>query len=168
MKQIIRGLGILIGFGILLNFQTKPKNTIVKNGLEVTWKHKGDRVHFTMKAPTSGWVAIGFNSQSGTKGTYLIMGKVENKKATVVEYYTLSPGNYKPIKSLGDKIEVEEVSGVQKGNTTQLKFSLPVKSASKYKRDLSRGNTYFLLLAYSSEDDFQHHSRMRTEVKINL
>ena len=170
MKKIAKGIITILGLGFILNFTSEisDNNVIKKNGMKVTWKYKNDRIHFTMSAPTKGWVAIGFNSQSGTKGTYLIMGKVENKKSTVTEYYTLSPGNYKPINVLGDSIEVKDVSGSEKKKFTQLKFSLPISSLSKYKRDLSKGKSYYLLLAFSESDDFEHHSRMRTEMKINL
>jgi hypothetical protein len=164
MKIYIAGLLALI----FMNFNGEHKKRIYENGMEVTWEFKNDRIDFTMSAPTAGWVAIGFNEQSDITGTYLIMGNVKNNKPQVVEYYTLSPGKYKSISELGGKVEVNNINGNENNENTKLQFSLPIKSSCQYKRDLTKGKKYFLVIAYSRSDDFQHHSMMRTSLKIEL
>ena len=54
-----------------------------------------------MKAPTDGWIAVGFNTHSGIKGAYLLMGNIINKKVNLIEHYTISPGKYSAISKLG-------------------------------------------------------------------
>lgn len=142
--------------------------TVSKNGLTVTWKYVEDRIYFDMQAPTDGWVAIGFNTGSGMTGAYLLMGRVTKGKAEVVEHYTTSPGNYKPITVHGAEAQVADVSGIEKGKNSQLSFSLPVNAMSKYQRDLSPGSNYTCILAFSRDDDFQHHSMMRTSAEVEL
>ncbi len=143
-------------------------NTITKNNMTVSWRFHEDRIHFEMSAPTTGWVTIGFNTHSGTKGAYLLMGNIVEGKPAVVEHYTLSPGNYQPIESLGESPQVSDIAGVERANSSTLKFSLPVKSANQYQRELAKGLNYTMIIAYSQEDDFQHHSMMRTSVDITL
>jgi hypothetical protein len=63
---------------------------------------------------------------------------------------------------------IENMEGYEKNNTTKIKFSLPIISNNKYAKNLNKGNDYFLLMAFSQEDDFQHHSIMRTATKITL
>jgi hypothetical protein len=146
----------------------KPMKSIIKNGMEVNWQYKGDRVFFEMKAPTDGWVAIGFNNSESTTGNYLIMGNVINAKTTVTEHYTLSPGNYKTFNELKVNNSVADIWGTETNKGTILKFSLPIIAVNKYARNLNEGSQYELLIAFSQEDDFQHHSTMRTSVKTSL
>lgn len=80
-------------FGLLLsNFQAW--NTVSKNGMEVSWEHVGDRTHFSVKAPTKGWVAIGFNKKSDLKGTFLIMCRIVDSVVDVEPHYIFGPGDY--------------------------------------------------------------------------
>ena len=144
------------------------KRSVTKNGVEVTWYFEGESVCFEMSAPTQGWVTIGFHPSQQIQGAYLLMGHVVNGKAEVVEHYTLKPGMYRPIHELGGQPQVYGVTGKQTEQRTELSFSLPLKAGSKYQRPLNPDWEYFMTLAYSAEDDFQHHSRMRTSVFIKL
>jgi hypothetical protein len=148
--------------------QQKNMQTISQNGMIVTWYHQNERIYFGISAPTEGWVAIGFNFSDDIKGTYLLMGNVINDKPNVVEHYTVSAGNYKPIKAFAVPSQVQHIEGVENNNNTVLNFSVPVKAKSKYQKDLSPGLKYVLHIAYSREDDFQHHSMMRSTVNISL
>lgn len=142
--------------------------SIVKNDMEVSWHYLGDRIHFTMSAPTAGWVTIGFNTSTSMTGAYLLMGRVRANKAEVLEHYTISPGNYKSFPELKTPSFIADVQGEQDSEKTTLKFSVPIKALNKYQKDLSKGLSYHLILAYSQEDDFQHHSIMRSSINITL
>lgn len=143
-------------------------SVVEKNDMMVTWWHEDDRIFFEMRAPTDGWVAIGFNSTENVEGAYLLMGSVQYDVTEVVEHYTISPGNYKPITELGAEAQLDDVFGTQTDSLTTIEFSVPVTAFSDYQKDLSVGNTYVMILAYSQEDDFQHHSIMRTSVDVEL
>jgi hypothetical protein len=165
-KLIIIALGTLPFF--TCRAQQKNMQTIAQGGMTVTWHHQNERIYFEMTAPTEGWVAIGFNFSDDITDTYLLMGNVVTNTPTVAEYYTVSTGNYKPITAFAVPPQVQHVTGLEGKNNTQLNFSVPVKAISKYQKDLLPGMEYVLHIAYSREDDFQHHSMMRTAVKIKL
>ena len=149
--------------------QTKmPENEISKNGMTVSWKFDQGHIFLTIVAPTTGWVAIGFNTTQSLTGTYLVMARVSQGEVEVVEHYTSAPGNYSSIKELGGKILVCNASGTQYIGQTKVSFSLPEGIRTTYQKKMSQGLEYHLLLAYSGEDDFQHHSAMRTSTKIKL
>jgi hypothetical protein len=148
--------------------QNTAEKEIVKNKMKVSWHYEGDRIFFEMSAPTDGWVTIGFNTTSGIKDAYLLMGNVVKGELQVVEHYTLSPGNYKTINSLGEASQVKDIKGEENSNRTTLNFSLPIKAKSKYQKELSEGTEYTLIMAYSQEDDFEHHSIMRTSANVEL
>lgn len=136
--------------------------------MTVSWSYHQDYIQIEMIAPTDGWVGIGFNTQSEITGTYLILGKMVQGKAEIVEHYTLSPGDYKSLTQLGVAAAVSDAEGSEVGQTTMLKFSLPLTPASKYQKELQSGSHYYLTMAYSREDDFQHHSIMRTTTIVDL
>ena len=159
---------LLMGYCFHANAQNTYPKTVSKNNIKISWHFEKDRIYFEMSAPTDGWVTIGFNTTAGTKGAYLLMGNIVDSKASVVEHYTLSPGNYKTIESLGEVPQVSDVSGSEISSYTRLKFSLPLKSTSDYQKDLMVGTEYTMIIAYSREDDFQHHSTMRTAIDISL
>jgi len=150
------------------SIQSINAQKIQKNDMFVEWNYQEDKIEFEIKSPTKGWLAIGFSESSSLKGTYLVMGNVIDENVNVVEHYTLKPGLYKPITELGGSAEAIIVSGIESNNNTTIKFLLPIASDSKFKKHLTKGATYNLLMAYSLEDDFQHHSIMRTSVKIKL
>lgn len=163
---------LIFGISFLaLSAQTEQRQKtkmLSKNGMRVKWHYENHKIFFEMKAPTNGWVTIGFNTSENLTGAYLLMGRIINKKAEIVEHYTSSPGNYSPIASLGGEIKVSEVEGQQKNGETFLQFSLPVLAKDTYRKNLSQGKEYVMILAYSQEDDFQHHSIMRTSIQVEL
>lgn len=160
-------LFLLAAYSSLI-IQENEKKTIQKNGMTVSWYYSQDRIFFEMNAPTNGWITIGFNTSSGTKDAYLLMGNIQQDRTELVEHYTLNPGNYKPITTLNAKAQVKDIEGEEIGKQTTLQFSLPIKAFSQYQKDLKPGLEYNMILAYSREDDFQHHSMMRTSLPIKL
>jgi hypothetical protein len=145
---------------------TEPKK-VVESGMTISWRYEGNRVFFEMQAPTTGWVAIGFNKGESITGTWWLMGRVVNGRAEVVEHYTVSPGNYPTVTSLGEQPQVAAVQGSET-NSTQLSFSLPLVAGHRYAQSLAAGTPLVMHIAYSREDDFKHHSMMRTTVLIKL
>lgn len=149
----------------LLPFQ---ENRISKSGMELQWSYIQDQIHFKIKAPSDGWLAIGFNPNEGITDSYLLMARVIDGRVEVVEHYTLSPGNYKSLEKLGGQSLVQNQKGWEKESSTEVEFSIPINAQTKYRYDLSPGKEYKLILAYSREDDFKHHSMMRTSTNIKL
>lgn len=143
-------------------------NEVHKNSIIVRWEIMEEHIHFEMEAPTDGWVAIGLNEEPSLAGTYLLMGRIRNGKAEVVEHYTEKPGSYKPLAAYGLTPTPFDVSGGENTRKTRLSFSVPIQKVSKYHKQLLTGTEWTLLMAYSLSDDFQHHSIMRTSMKIKL
>lgn len=143
-------------------------NRVEENGMIVSWSYEGDRIWFEMEAPTTGWVAIGLNEKPALPGSYLLMGRIASGRTEVVEHYTLALGDYQPLSALGAEITIETVSGQEVQGISQIRFSLPLSPGNSYAKELSAGFAYTMHMAYSREDDFQHHSMMRTAIKVKL
>ncbi|MEQ9301728.1 MAG: DOMON domain-containing protein [Cyclobacteriaceae bacterium] len=147
---------------------TSGHGTIIKQQLQVNWRASDGQVHFDLTAPTAGWVAIGLNSGDELTGTYLIMTRVVEGQAEVVEHKVMSPGVYRPFHELGAETAVSNVHGSERKGNTTVSFSLPELNASPLAMPMQEGQSYMLLMAYSISDDFQHHSIMRTSEVIQF
>lgn len=154
-------------FFLSANAQKKNSmNKVEKNGMQVKWKWEGETLCFQVFAPKDGWVAIGLNSKSGLTGTNLIMGYVKDSNIKIQDRYVLKPGNHQAIKSLGGEDILMEKNGFEDKNGTTISFKIPAQPNDEFHQNIQKGKKYFMLLAYSREDDFGHHSMMRTEVTI--
>ncbi|MEL6924411.1 MAG: DOMON domain-containing protein [Bacteroidota bacterium] len=164
-------LAIIFCYGLLVNNSQhfSPTKTIEKNGMQVSWQLRGDYLEVEVFGPTDGWVAIGFNEKSGLKGTNLIMANVVDGKATVADHYIVGVGDPRKIKDLdGGRAHIDQVSGSEGSEGTSVKFRIYRKAKDPYHFDLMQQRQYYMLLAYSQADEFEHHSIMRTETRIEL
>ncbi len=168
--KLITTVILFLNLMISTTIESMQHNQVItRNKMTVSWSFSNDRVFFETSAPTEGWIAIGFNTQTSITNTYLIMGVIDsNNKVVVQEHYVISPGNYKSFEALGAKISVKNIESEQQQHVTRLRFSLPIKAIGQYKRSLKQGEEYVMTMAFSREKDFQHHSIMRTSAKIKL
>jgi len=158
-----------INFSNEMTLSNSKTKTITEQGMTVSWQFSDDCIHFTLEAPTLGWVAIGFNESPDLSDTYLIMGRVNDQAVSVWEHYVYRPGDYTPFSVIGEDTQIFEANGEEKNGKTRIRFKLPLSSSSsRYRKPIAPGSQYHLLMAYSREDDFQHHSMMRTTVHITL
>ncbi|NJM94214.1 MAG: hypothetical protein HC842_05730 [Cytophagales bacterium] len=70
--------------------------TIESGPMTASWHYAEGRIYLEMSAPTTGWVAVGFNQSDQLSGAYLLMGRVRGQQAEVVEHFTSAPGSYSP------------------------------------------------------------------------
>jgi DOMON domain len=162
---------LLFALGMCLSglfLSDRSQHSIEVNGMKVHWSTVGRDIAFELSAPTTGWIAIGFNETESLAGTYLVMARVRAGVAAVVEYKTLAPGDYRPITALGGRASVVVIGGAEQGNSTSVRFRIPQLVTDGFHKQLLPSSKWRLLVAYSREDDFQHHSMMRTNVEINL
>lgn len=166
MKLKLIFMATLYGCSAFTN--TVERTEKVMNRMAVRWEIQGDKISFELSSPEHGWVAIGFNDENGMAGTHLIMASVKDNKVVAKDFYVKSPGNYAAITDLGGKGIVYDAEGYEGFSGTQVKFTLPLNHEAIYYLPLQQGKEYHLLMAYSMEDDFDHHSIMRTSTTIKL
>ncbi len=148
--------------------QQKDFKTTTVNGMTFQWRFDKNHLHCQATAPTKGWIAIGFNTKNELSGTNLIMGAVEQDYVTIDDRFIVKPGEHKSIIDLGGSEAVMHRSGKEENGTTTISFFIPVTVNDKFHHNLYEGKEYYVLMAFSQEDDFQHHSIMRTTIKIKL
>lgn len=162
---------LLYGFAVTLPLKTNDQETlmsITEKGMKVSWTHEKSFVRFELSAPTNGWVAIGFNEKTGLTDTYLIMARIRDGFAEVTEHRVFKPGHYVPVMELDGKPMIFDCAGIEADGKTIVSFSVPTGLGGEYQKDLSPNLDYYLTMAFSQSDDFQHHSIMRTQQKVKL
>jgi len=169
-KNIVMRVHLLLGICLanLSLAQSSDVNSVTKNEMQVSWSHSNESIEFIMRAPTTGWVTIGFNDKDEITNAYLLMGRIVGDKAELMEHYTVSPGKYKSLLEMGESSSIQYVKGTEADHNTSITFSLPQQARNKYGKNLTKEMTYYLIMAYSVSDDFQHHSSMRTSLQVQL
>ena len=138
-------------------------------GMDITWKHSSNNtITFTATAPDDGWVALGFNDKDDIVNSNLIMVSVQDELTISEEFYVMGAGDPRPVYSVGSSVQHKVMPGSENGEKTTISFSMPTTKIDDKHYSLQKGDTIWLICAYSMEDEFNHHSRMRKHVKITL
>lgn len=74
------------------------------------------------------------------------------------EFYVMGMGNPKPITEIGSSVEHRVIAGNELEGKTMISFSMPVEKTDDKHYSLKKGDTIWLICAYSMEDEFDHHS----------
>jgi hypothetical protein len=123
-----------------------------------------------LAAPTKGWVAVGFNPESGEDmgGANLIIGLVKAGKAEVLDHYGTMKEKHKDDEKIGGQTDVSNVSGSEAKGTTELEFTIPLDSGDAKDKPLSLENDNTVLLAYGKSDEIVLKHRFRAILRLNL
>lgn len=146
---------------------SRGENIVEDSGVKFQWHHKDGRLFGTLSAPTTGWIAVGFNETSGLNNMRFIMAAVSTKPIRVEEHLTRSP-RHTNVKELGIASSLADVGGNWDENHSTLNFSLSHIFAGRPSLTLSPGEKTHLMLAWSHETDFDHHSAWRRHYPITL
>jgi hypothetical protein len=136
------------------------------DGVIFDWRHSDDRLHGTLMAPTRGWIAVGFNMSRSLNGTRFVIA-VTRQKPTAEMHVALIP-EHPTIGSLGGQSGLADVFGRHNDTQSTVKFSLPHFNAAPFALELSPGTPVYLMLAWSHETDFAHHSAWRRHFDVVL
>ncbi len=159
---------LLLSEGFSAQAQQKDFESVTVNGMTFHWRFDKDHLQCRATAPTKGWIAIGFNTKDELSDTNLIMGAVEQGYVTVEDRFIIKPGDHRSVIDLGGSEALMHRSGQEENGATTIAFSLPLSVNDKFHHNLYEGKEYYILMAFSQEDDFRHHSFMRTTIKIKL
>jgi hypothetical protein len=161
------GIGLLM---ISFNVDAAEK-TVTAAGVSFHWTTSHGELHGCMRAPTHGWIAVGFNPNGELAGARLVMARVLAGKAQI-EVHIAKPPTHVHRKNQDGSERAQVLSSMQalqhNQTHTEICFRMPLAAADDEDIALVPGETVHLILAYSHEADFQHHSARRDGVKVTL
>ena len=143
----------------------KAQSKVAVNGMTVKHEVIGKEIEFTITAPTQGWVGIGFNDENAIVEADLLLFHIVDGKVAFRDMIVKGMGDPRLDKSLGGTDDVQVISGKESARQTEITFRLPLKSTDPYDFALEAGKPLWLIMAYSTHDEFDHHSRMRKHIR---
>ena len=118
----------------------------------------------TAAAQTTGWVLVGFHNTQALAGSRLVMIAV-TEAGPVLEEHLADPPRHSARASceMASLIEATQTNG-----TTTSRFALPLNPGDASAPVLVPGQQTWMWLAWSREDNFEHHSVWREGVWVSL
>ncbi len=162
MKQLF--LAMILLLPVALHGQKK----VTIKDMQFSYELKGTTVEIELNAPTLGWVGVGFNDHNSIVNSDLYLLRVKKSKVEGLDMFVVSAGNPKEDIELRGSNNIEVIEGSESSGSTRIKFSVPMdsKDPNDYKHKLNQD--FWLILAYSQSDDFDHHSIMRKHIKYRF
>ena len=121
----------------------------------VAWLEMEDAYRFTVSAPTTGWVAVGFGGGPAMDDVAIVIGyEGDDGEVSIRDDHGTSPVTHAPDTDLGGTDDLSEVRGEEKDGRTEISFAIPREPADDLDPELSPGMTLRLTVAYGDEDNF--------------
>jgi hypothetical protein len=138
-------------------------------GMELHWTIAGDSIYFGLKAPATGWLAIGWDPTGPImEGEDIVLGYIRGKELFLQDYFANSSVTHANDVSLGGRDDVLESSGSEDQQSTTVEFRRRLDTGDRFDRPITPG-PHTVQLAYAPSDDFvTYHGEKRTVVKIDF
>jgi hypothetical protein len=146
-----------------LAFQTVTAGEMVFQGAV-----EGKNLRVRIFAPTSGWIAVGFDPDYMMKGANFILGYAENGQAVIEDQFGVASFRHQRDVDLGGKDDVSEKAAAVLPGGTEISFTIPLDSGDPYDKKLEAGKTYTIILAYGNTTDLnkRHKKKYTAELKL--
>lgn len=144
--------------------------SITINRITLTWKPEGENLNVTIRAPTNGWVAVGFDPSIAMMDANIIIGYVKGDQVFIRDDYGSTLTSHKADVDGGGRDNVTNKRGKEEEGATEIGFTIPLDSGDKRDRKLVVGRRYKVLLAngHYGEDNFTSLHKTRTAVDIEI
>ena len=158
------GCGAEAGSGGEIAQQTGSSENVLEESLELTvddvrlsLETDGTVLIVSVSAPTTGWVAVGFDPSAAMKDANIVIGYVADGQVFLRDDWGSGHTSHEPDTEMGGEDDITAASGEEAGGVTSITFTIPLDSGSPGDKALVPGTTYDVLVAYGpdSADDFE-------------
>jgi hypothetical protein len=165
-RRAVSVVGVMAVSGLhVVNARQLPRVASAA-GVEFRWALEDGRLlHGCMRARTRGWVTVGFNTQPTLDGARLMMGRVVAGEPRI-EVHRAQPPRH--LRIAGADRAVKPVDAAQETDMLRVCFVMPLGPLDSGDVTLVAGSMTHLVLAWSHEPDFDHHSADRASVDVLL
>ena len=142
--------------------------TVEAAGVSVHWSTDEKFLYGALSAKTKGWIAVGFDPDSGMAGANYIFGYVKDGKTVVADMFG-SGGYSHPLDTdLGGTDDIKATGGSENGGVTVIEFQIPLDSGDAKDKPLVSGKSYRIILAHGNGDSFSSPHTSRGSAKLKL
>jgi len=161
---------------LLTPTSAEESKTITTDGFQMSeikdiifqWKIENEEIHIILSAPTTGWIAVGFNPSRMMKDADILIGYVKDGKVFMEDHFGAGYTKHKLDTDLGGTDDITVISGYEGEDKTTLEFSIPLHSWDSNDQKLEKGEEYKIIFAYGKKDDFKSYHKLRTSLIIRL
>ena len=148
-----------------------PYKTVDLAGVTVDWVRERFEILFTIKAPTTGWVALGIDPSQKMRDAQYIIGYVTDSGELMLrDDFGIAPFAHKADVKMGGKDDVRVIDGFEKDGHVTISFAFPVNSPDLFDVVLTAEEVHTFLIAYGEDgaDDFtsKHKKLGRVDVQF--
>jgi hypothetical protein len=139
--------------------------------LAISWKNDAEFLYMALKGNTTGWLSIGFEPQEWMKNADLIIGSVDNGKATVLdEFCKDNYGPHVPDTELGGTNNILEFGGKEQNSQTTIEFKRKLDTGDKFDKAFVSGQKVSIIWAMADTDEAysQKHNMAKGEGILEL
>jgi hypothetical protein len=157
---------LIFSLSFLMAYSMNAQREYSAGGMSWKYEMEGGYLVMELRAPTKGWVGVGFNEKNDIVHSDLLLFHVRGSEAEGVDLYVKGYGNPKTDESMGGSHDIEIVDFRETEQETFIKFRRRWKVTDDYDYQLKNGEAFWLILAYYTQDEFDHHSIMRKHQKV--
>jgi DOMON domain-containing protein len=158
-----------VPINMIENITFEQYDEVVAEGITLQWRTDDEYLYVNIMAPTTGWVAVGFDPTNAMQDANIIIGYVDGSGEVFIrDDFGTSPGSHASDESLGGDYNVMDHYGKEEEGITMLHFKIPLDSGDECDRPLIPGINYDIILAYGSADNYTGFHSMATSLDIDL
>lgn len=139
-------------------------------GVMVQWKIDGSAISVQVSAPTTGWVAVGFDPSRQMADANIIIGYIADGKVFLRDDFGIGNVRHGADVDNGGTDNLSNVEGEEAGGMTMIRFTMPLDSGDPTDKALTPGSSYKIIVAHGPDDtdDFgtYHGSRGSFETQL--
>ena len=137
--------------------------------MKFSWSVNSDQLAVKLSAPTTSWVAVGFNPSSKMKDADIVIGYVKKGKVTISDEFGIAATQHKSDSKVGGQDNVTVVGGSEEGNITEIEFSIPLNSGDNKDTVIDPNADTVVILSYGQgRDSFRVKHKFATTLTVNL
>ena len=166
-------LSLLFFLQVLFGWFIYPESATIDNPVTVSnitfqYRLHSDSLEVQVSAPTHGWVAVGFHDDAKLIGNDLLMFSVVDGLVIYQDQYIRAWNDHPEDTALGGENNINIIGHLEDETSTTVKFKIPISSGDLFDTIHQPDRDFYLLLAYSVEDDFNHHSMVRKQIPYRI
>lgn len=148
---------------------TDYQHSISAEKMTIDWSVNGDQLAMKLAAPTTSWVAVGFNPSNQMKDANIIIGYVKKGKVKISDEYGIAATQHKGDKKVGGAENVTVVGGSEENGVTTIEFSIPLNSGDEKDQTIDPNGDTTLIWAYGEgRDSFRVKHKKQGTMMVNL
>lgn len=137
-------------------------------GVTVQWMVDETMLNVQVSAPTDGWIAVGFDPTNKMKDANIIIGFVKDGVVMLRDDYGIGQVRHGADVDNGGTDNLSNVEGGETDGATTIRFTIPLDSGDALDKVLVPGQSYKMIAAQGSKDDFGTIHAKRGSVEIIL